>query len=450
MHLQLKLKSKSWHIYLNLWLEDGRGMLEGFTAAYKFQISNIKFQNQGMTNKFKIINDPVHGFIQIPHEIIFDVIEHRYFQRLRRISQTGLLNLIFPGATHTRFHHALGAMHLMFTALETLKLKGVKISREEEKSAMLAILLHDIGHGPFSHALENMLMDDWHHEKLSLLLMNKMNGEFGGELSMAMEMFQGKYHRKFFNQLISSQLDVDRLDYLKRDSFYSGVSEGNINTQRIISMMNVSHEELVIDAKGIYSIENFLTARMFMYWQVYYHKTSALAEHLLVKILDRAKKLVSLGKDLPASENLKYFLHKNDFESATEEDIRRFTELDDNDVIQAMKFWTKNEDFILSYLCKCVIQRNFPKTMISSKPFDKAFIQEKVEKTNEKFGIENGNKLVDEISRSLLPYNSEKQPIYLLQKNGEKITLENSENQILSSSINQLNTKYILSFPREI
>ena len=403
-----------------------------------------------MTNKFKIINDPVHGFINIPHEILFDVIEHPYFQRLRRISQTGLLNLIFPGATHTRFHHALGAMHLMFTALETLKLKGVQISKEEEKAALLAILLHDIGHGPFSHALENMLMDDWHHEKLSLLLMNKMNEEFNGELSMAIQMFQGKYSRKFFNQLISSQLDVDRLDYLKRDSFYTGVSEGNVNAQRIISMMNVSADELVIDAKGIYSIENFLTARMFMYWQVYYHKTSVLAEFLLVKILARAKYLVSQGQKLPASENLCYFLHKNEFEKATEEDIQRFTELDDNDMIQAIKFWTKNEDVVLSYLCKCIIQRKFPKTLISSKPFEAEFIEDKVRRTNLKFGLEIGSELVDEISRDLLPYNSEEQPIYLLQKNGEKITLDHSENQILSSFINQPNTKYILSFPREI
>jgi HD superfamily phosphohydrolase len=403
-----------------------------------------------MTNKFKIINDPVHGFINIPYEILFDVIEHPYFQRLRRISQTGLLNLIFPGATHTRFHHALGAMHLMFTALSTLKLKGVKISIEEEKAALLAILLHDVGHGPFSHALENMLMDDWHHEKLSLLLMNKMNEEFQGELSMAIEMFQGKYHRKFFNQLISSQLDVDRLDYLKRDSFYTGVSEGNVNTQRIISMMNVSEDELVIDAKGIYSIENFLTARMFMYWQVYYHKTSALAEYLLVKILARTKFLVSQGMELPASENLAYFLHKNEFEKATDEDIQRFTELDDNDVIQAIKFWTKSDDVVLSYLCKCVIQRKFPKTLMSSKPFDQAFIDDKIARTNLKFGADIGSELVDQISRHLLPYNSDHQPIYLLQKDGRKISLDHSENQILSSFINQLNTKYILSFPREI
>ncbi|WP_312090949.1 HD domain-containing protein [Chryseobacterium sp.] len=400
-----------------------------------------------MQNKLKIINDPVHGFIKIPHEILFDVIEHPYFQRLRRISQTGLLNLIFPGATHTRFHHAIGAMHLMFTALETLKQKGVEISVEEEKGAMLAILMHDIGHGPFSHALESMLMDDWHHENLSLLLMNRLNDHFDGQLSVAIEMFQGKYHRKFFNQLISSQLDVDRLDYLNRDSFFTGVSEGNINTQRIISMMNVCNEELVIDAKGVYSIENFLTARMFMYWQVYYHKTSALAEFILVKILERAKYLVSQGVDLPATDNLKYFLNRSK-SSATEEDIQRFTELDDNDIIQAMKLWQNADDFILSYWCKCVVKRNLPKTIISSKPFDEDFIKEKIKITNEYFGIDNAEELVNEIERELRPYNTEKQPIFLLQKNGKIIKLNESEDQLLSGLIMNKTTRYILAFPR--
>ncbi len=400
-----------------------------------------------MQNKLKIINDPVHGFIKIPHEILFDVVEHPYFQRLRRISQTGLLNLIFPGATHTRFHHALGAMHLMFTALETLKQKGVKISEDEEKAAMLAILMHDIGHGPFSHALESMLMDDWHHETLSLLLMNKLNEEFDGKLSMAIQMFQGKYYRKFFNQLISSQLDVDRLDYLKRDSFFTGVSEGNINTQRIISMMNVCDDELVIDAKGVYSIENFLTARMFMYWQVYYHKTSALAEFLLIKILERAKKLVSQGINLPATDNVKYFLNREK-KSATDEDIERFTQMDDNDIIQAMKLWQNADDFILSYWCKCVIKRDFPKTIISSQPFDKKFVEEKINKANDFFGIDNGKELVYEIERSLLPYNTEKQPIFLLKKNGEKIRLDKSEDQLLSGLMIHNTTRYILTFPR--
>ena len=402
------------------------------------------------TNKLKIINDPVHGFIKIPHEILFDVIEHRFFQRLRRISQTGLLSLVFPGATHTRFHHAIGAMHLMFTALETLKLKGIKISKEEEQSAMLAILLHDVGHGPFSHALESLLMEDWHHEKLSILLMNKINEEFDGELSMALEMFQGKYHRRFFNQLISSQLDVDRLDYLKRDSFFTGVSEGSVNTQRIISMMNVCDDELVIDEKGVYSIENFLTARMFMYWQVYYHKTSALAEHLLVKILSRAKQLISEGKSIEAYGNLKYFLYKTDFEKATEEDINRFTQLDDTDVLSAIKTWQNADDFVLSYFCRAVVQRKFPKTVFSSHPFDQKIIEEKTTKANDFFGINNGELLVEQISRTLLPYDTEKQTIYLLKKNGEKIKLEDAETQILSAHIKQPTTKNILYFPREL
>src|SRR5690606_30757338 len=336
------------------------------------------------------------------------------------------------------------------TALETLKLKGVEISKEEEKGAMLAILMHDIGHGPFSHALESMLMDDWHHEKLSLLLMNKLNEKFDGQLSIAIEMFQGKYHRKFFNQLISYQLDVDRLDYLKRDSFFTGVSEGNINTQRIISMMNVCEEgELVIDAKGIYSIENFLTARMFMYWQVYYHKTSALAEHLLVKILSRAKTLVSEGKTLPASENLNYFLNKNLFENATEEDIFRFTELDDNDIISAMKEWQYSEDPILAYLCRSVIRRKLPKTIISAEPFSHEMIKEKTEQANLRLNTTDGHLLVDQISRSLLPYSAEHQPIYLLGKNGAKTLLHEYQGQLLSSSITESSTRYILSFPGE-
>lgn len=402
------------------------------------------------TNKLKIINDPVHGFIKIPYEILFDVIEHPYFQRLRRISATGLLNLIFPGATHTRFHHSLGAMHLMYTALETLKQKGVKISDEEEKSAMLAILLHDVGHGPFSHALESLLMEDWHHEKLSILLMKKLNEEFNGELNLALEMFQGKYSRKFFHQLISSQLDVDRLDYLRRDSFFTGVSEGSVNTQRIISMMNVKDDELLIDEKGVYSIENFLTARMFMYWQVYYHKTSALAEHLLVNILNRAKQLISEGKQVEAYGNLKYFLYKTDFEKATEEDVKRFTQLDDTDILTAIKMWQNSNDAVLSYFCKSVVNRKFPKTVFSSQAFDEAILEEKVEKANEYFGAENGRYLVGQISRTLLPYDKEKEPIFLLKKNGEKIKLEDAETQILSAHINQPTTKNIFYFPREI
>ena len=403
-----------------------------------------------MANKLKIINDPVHGFIKIPYEIIFDIMEHRCFQRLRRISQTGLLSLIFPGATHTRFHHAIGAMHLMFNALEILKQKGVKISTEEEKGAMLAVLLHDVGHGPFSHALENILMDNWHHEKLSLLLMEQLNEEFSGELTIAIQMFQGKYHRKFFNQLISSQLDVDRLDYLKRDSFYTGVSEGNINTQRILSTLNVLDDELVLDEKGIYSIEHYLVARMFMYWQVYYHKAAVLAENLLIKIMNRAKTLVSQNVKVEASENLKYFLYRESSIQATEEDIARFMELDDTDVLQAIKSWKNHEDFVLSYLCKTVINRKFPKIIYSSTPFSDDLVQEKVRETNLHFGIENGDLLVDNIERNLLPYDKTKQPIYLLRNDMEKVALEQAGSQILSMNINEKTTRYILSFPKEI
>jgi HD domain protein len=403
-----------------------------------------------MVNKLKIINDPVHGFIKIPYEIIFDIMEHRCFQRLRRISQTGLLSLIFPGATHTRFHHAIGAMHLMFNALEILKQKGVKISTEEEKGAMLAVLLHDVGHGPFSHALENILMDNWHHEKLSLLLMEQLNEEFSGELTIAIQMFQGKYHRKFFNQLISSQLDVDRLDYLKRDSFYTGVSEGNINTQRILSTLNVLDDELVLDEKGIYSIEHYLVARMFMYWQVYYHKAAVLAENLLIKIMNRAKTLVSQNVKVEASENLKYFLYRESSPQATEEDIARFMELDDTDVLQAIKSWKNHDDFVLSYLCKTVINRKFPKIIYSSTPFSDDLVQEKIRETNLHFGIENGDLLVDNIERNLLPYDKVKQPIYLLRNDMEKVALEQAGSQILSMNINEKTTRYILSFPKEI
>ena len=403
-----------------------------------------------MANKLKIINDPVHGFIKIPYEIIFDIMEHRCFQRLRRISQTGLLSLIFPGATHTRFHHAIGAMHLMFNALEILKQKGVKISTEEEKGAMLAVLLHDVGHGPFSHALENILMDNWHHEKLSLLLMEQLNEEFSGELTIAIQMFQGKYHRKFFNQLISSQLDVDRLDYLKRDSFYTGVSEGNINTQRILSTLNVLDDELVLDEKGIYSIEHYLVARMFMYWQVYYHKAAVLAENLLIKIMNRAKTLVSQNVKVEASENLKYFLYRESSIEATEEDIARFMELDDTDVLQAIKSWKNHDDFVLSYLCKTVINRKFPKIIYSSTPFSDDLVREKIRETNLHFGMENGDLLVDNIERNLLPYDKTKQPIYLLRNDMEKVALEQAGSQILSMNINEKTTRYILSFPKEI
>lgn len=260
-------------------------------------------------NKLKIFNDPIYGFITIPNELIYDLIQHPYFQRLRRISQMGLSYLVYPGANHTRFHHALGCMHLMQKAIDTLRFKDVVISAEEENALLIAILLHDIGHGPFSHAMERSIVEDVHHEAISLLFMNQLNEEFGGRLSLAIQVFKGEYHRKFMPQLISSQLDMDRMDYLKRDSFYTGVAEGNVNSERLIQMMNVENDVLVIEEKGIYSVEKFLLSRRLMYWQAYLHKTSLVAELILMKTLKRAKELTLKGINLPCSEPLSYFMH---------------------------------------------------------------------------------------------------------------------------------------------
>ncbi|WP_235802719.1 HD domain-containing protein [Vaginella massiliensis] len=262
------------------------------------------------TNKFKIVNDPVHGFIRIPNDLIFDIIQHPYFQRLRRIAQTGLTEMVYPGAKHSRFHHALGCLHLMQNAVSTLRAKNVPISDEEETGVYIAILLHDLGHGPFSHALEHSIIENTNHEAISLLLMKKLNDFFNGKLTTAIEIFNGTYPKKFLKQLVSSQLDIDRLDYLRRDSFYTGVVEGNINPDRIISMMHVHDNELIYEAKGLYSIEKFLMARMFMYWQVYMHKASFTAEHLLLQVLRRAKFLARNGVEIPSTSSLKFFCTK--------------------------------------------------------------------------------------------------------------------------------------------
>ena len=260
------------------------------------------------TNKLKIFNDPIYGFITIPNTLIYDLIQHPYFQRLRRISQMGMTYLVYPGAHHTRFHHAIGCMHIMQKAVQTLRFKGVSISDEEENALYIAILLHDIGHGPYSHAMEKSIVEEVHHEELSLLFMQQLNTEFNGQLDLAIQVFKGEYHRKFMLQLISSQLDMDRMDYLRRDSFYSGVAEGNINSERLIQMMNVQDDYLVIDEKGIYSVEMFLVARRLMYWQVYLHKTGVVAELTLTKILKRAKELTQKGINLSCSSSLQFFL----------------------------------------------------------------------------------------------------------------------------------------------
>ncbi len=294
-------------------------------------------------NKLKILNDPIYGFITLPNTLLYDLIQHPYFQRLRRISQMGMSYLVYPGAHHTRFHHALGCMHIMQKAIEVLRFKGVLISKDEENALFIAILLHDIGHGPFSHAMEHSIVENVNHEAISLLFMEKLNEEFEGKLALAIQIFKGDYHRKFMLQLISSQLDMDRMDYLKRDSFYTGVAEGNINSDRLIQMMNVVDDVLVIEEKGIYSVEKFLMARRLMYWQAYLHKTSLVAELILTKVLKRAKELTQKGIILTCSKPLLFFMQNKvelyDFDSIV---LNEFSQLDDYDIISALKNWQHN------------------------------------------------------------------------------------------------------------
>lgn len=317
------------------------------------------------TNKNKIINDPVLGFITIPNELIYELVQHPLFQRLTRIKQLGLANVVYPGAQHTRFQHSLGAMHLVGEAVKQLRLKGQVITAAEENGVLAAMLLHDVGHGPFSHVLENTLIENVSHEELSLKMMEAINDEMGGRLGLAIKIFKDEYEKRFLHQLISSQLDMDRMDYLCRDCFFTGVMEGSIGAARIIKMLNVSDDKLVVEAKGIYSIENFLVARRFMYWQVYLHKTSVAAEKMLVNILRRAKELVKSGVDLFATPALRYFL-ENDVDANsfdTDYVLKRYEELDDVDVMSAVKVWMKADDVVLRELSKGFIERRFFKTV---------------------------------------------------------------------------------------
>ncbi len=332
----------------------------------------------------------MYGFITIHSELIFDIIDHPYFQRLRRIKQLGLTELVYPGAHHTRFHHAIGAMHLMSETLENLRTKGVHITDEEFEATLVAILLHDIGHGPFSHALEFTLLKDIAHEWLSQLIISQLNDEMNGKLTMSLDIFLGNYQKKFLNQLVSSQLDIDRLDYLKRDSFFTGVSEGTIGAERIIKMLNVKDNELVVEEKGIYSIENFLSARRLMYWQVYLHKTSVSSEKMLISIIERAKRLTQKGNELFATDSLKLFLatefKKEDF-SKESEALHAFLELDDYDLWGAIKVWSKHSDTVLSKLCQMLIGRQLFKIKISQEPISKEEKQVLESKIIDTYGI---------------------------------------------------------------
>ena len=414
------------------------------------------FQNQVIVseiNKLKIFNDPIYGFITIPNALIYDLIQHPYFQRLRRISQMGLSYLVYPGANHTRFHHALGCMHIMQKAVDVLRFKGVSISFEEENALYIAILLHDIGHGPFSHAMERSIVEDVHHEAISLLFMNQLNIEFEGKLSLAIQVFQGDYHRKFMLQLISSQLDMDRMDYLKRDSFYSGVAEGNVNSERLIQMMNVVDDVLVIEEKGIYSVEKFLMSRRLMYWQAYLHKTSLVAELILTKVLKRAKELTEKGIILHCSEPLMFFMqHKITIETFDSENLDLFSQLDDFDIISALKSWQKHDDFILSSLSKMIINRDLLKIKVS----DEKVPTEDLHILKERFAFENNITLADTsyfIFKGKIKnqaYSKEAEPIRILKKDKSIEDVVEASDQLNLKSLSKFVTKYYICFPKQL
>ncbi len=404
-------------------------------------------------NKRKIINDPIYGFINIPNDFVFDVIEHPYFQRLRRIQQLGLTHLVYPGAMHTRFHHAIGAMHLMIEAIETLRVKGHSISKEEEQGAILAILLHDIGHGPFSHTLENSIVCGMSHEVLSDLFLSRLNDFFSGKLELAISIFRDTYPVKFLHQLVSSQLDVDRLDYLKRDSYYTGVSEGVTGTERIIKMLNIAEGNLVVEAKGIYSIEKFIVARRLMYWQVYLHKTVLAAEYLLVSILRRATLLAQKGEELFATPALKKFLNKNyginDFIN-DDNLLNDFSLLDDADLLASIKVWTKHNDYILSLLSQNLINRQLPAVELSEKPFDNNYIDNIKNNVSEIYNLkfEDTAFFVFGENISNYAYNPEHENIRILYRDGTVTDIMKASEQLHLSFLSGKISRFFICYPK--
>jgi len=403
-------------------------------------------------NKLKIFNDPIYGFITIPNSLIFDLIEHKYFQRLRRITQMGLSYLVYPGAHHTRFHHALGSMHLMQNAIRILRFKGVTISEDEENALLIAILLHDIGHGPFSHSMEHSIVKDVSHEDISLLFMQKLNTEFNSNLTLAIKLFKGEYHRKFMCQLISSQLDMDRADYLKRDSFYTGVSEGNINSAHLLTMLNVVNDELVIEEKGIYSVERFLTARRLMYWQVYLHKTSLVAEQLMIRVLQRAKELTLKGRLLTASKALLFFL-KNEIAKDKFNDLAldTFASLDDIDIISAMKDWQSHTDFVLSNLCKMIINRDLLKVEIKNNQIKKEKLNIHITNLITKYNITKDEAAYfvfkGEVTNQAYQLNSQK--INILFKSGKVTDIVKASDHLNLKVLSKPVIKYYICYPKD-
>ncbi|WP_199137295.1 HD domain-containing protein [Pedobacter sp. ASV12] len=406
-------------------------------------------------NKKKIINDPVYGFISIPSALIYDLISHPYFQRLRYIKQLGMTHLVYPGALHTRFHHALGAMHLMGLAIEVLRSKGHHISFEEEEAATIAILLHDIGHGPFSHALEHTLITGVMHEDISMLMMDQLNEEFDGQLTTAIHIFRGKYHRRFFCQLISGQLDLDRMDYLNRDSFFTGVSEGVISFDRIIKMFNVVDDQLVIEEKGIYSIEKFLIARRLMYWQVYLHKTVIAGEQLLVKILERAKELASGGVELFATPALQHFLQNDITELNFFDDeihLQQFAKLDDQDIYASVKVWADHDDPILSRLCQMLNARKLYKVEISNAEPAPERIAALADKTMLALHVDEDDVAYFVFTDTIRnrAYNAGNSNINILMKNNELVDIAKASDLSNLESLDKTVKKHILCYVRGI
>ncbi len=412
-----------------------------------------------ITNKKKIINDPVYGFISIPGDLVFDLIEHPWFQRLRNIKQLGLTSFVYPGANHSRFQHGIGALHLMELAINTLRSKGVQIFPEEEEAVNIAILLHDAGHGPFSHALETSIIGGITHEDLSLLIMKKLNEEFHGKLGLAMEIFTGTYKRKFFHELISGQMDMDRLDYLRRDSFFTGVIEGSVGSDRIIRMLNVVDDGLVIDEKGIYSLEKFLIARRLMYWQVYMHKTVLSSESLLVKTLKRAKELAGAGIDLYATPSLRFFLYnKIEYQDLTKEGnftpglvAYNFTRLDDTDILVSAKYWGDNSDKVLSDLSRRLMQRDLFAIELQNDPFPVERVRKLRSVAGERMKIKSGDEdyYVFTESISNLAYAPDAPEVKILLKSGKIANISTVSDMFDHRFLSERITKYFLCYPKE-
>lgn len=401
--------------------------------------------------KKKIFNDPVYGFVSFPTELIYDLIDHRYFQRLRRITQLGLTHYVYPGALHTRFHHALGALHLMTEAVSSIREKGTVISDDEYEGVCIAILLHDIGHGPYSHALEHSFINI-HHEDLSIMFMEKLNGEFDGKLDLAISIFKGTYAKPYLHELVTSQLDMDRLDYLIRDSYFTGVAEGVIGYDRIIKMLNVVNDKLVIEEKGIYSVEKFLVSRRVMYWQVYLHKTVLSAEQMLIAILKRAKNLVMDQGQIEGSAPLLKLL-KTDFsviskELIITEYIDIFAKIDDIDILSMVKSGCEHEDFILSYMCQSLLDRRLFRIYLQEGDISEAFVSGILLEIRESLGVNEGiaRELILTGSESNLTYNSKKEEIRILQKTGAVKALSEFGNEFLKS---ESVTKHYICYPRK-